>query len=239
VAFGQFVEKTKDTIIYLIREHFKAEGWAYEEMPNMEKFSFYSNDPYETYTRILTRLPDIDQQLPLIAVTVGNASGKSMGFGRLGDYLGMVKDNDGYWYKRYSSAIDMTVNIDVGSEDENTRTQLVDIVAGVFQFYLRDIGWEYNPDPESDDLFQIIFDKVVSIGAEAEIPKPENDGFDKIFTNRVNFDCTFIDYVDRLAEGQGKTGPGVPETHKGPIQVIPDTNPEEGHYYPNLRWTKD
>jgi len=235
MAFGQFVEKTKDTIITLIREQFQQEGWAQEEMPKMEKFSLYSNDPYETFTKVLTSLPDIDQQLPLIAVTIGNAIGRDLGVGRYGDFLGMVKDDEGWWYKRYSAAVNMTVNIDIGSEDENTRTELVDIVIGLFQFYLRDRMWEYNSPPESEDLFQIIFDKFVNVMGESEIPRPEGDQFDKIFVNRISFGCVCIDYVDRLAEGQGKTGPGVDEAHKGPITVIADPDPPVS----NLRWTKD
>ena len=231
MAFGNFIENAKKTIINLIRDQFKDEGWAYEEMPKMEKFNFYSKDPYETFVRALTSLPDIDQQLPLIAVTVGSSVGIPMGIGISGDYIGMVTDDDGYYYKRYSCAVNMTINIDIGSEDENTRTELVDIVLGLFQFYMRERGWEYNPPEDSEDMFQIIFDKIVNVMGENEIPKPEGDVYDKIFVNRLSFNVTMIDYVDRLAAGQGKTGPGVDEAHKGPISVEPDPDGQTGETY--------
>ncbi len=237
-AFGKYTENAKDQIINLIRDQFKAQGFQQAEMPTMEKFNFYSEDPYETFVRVLTSLPDIDQQLPLVAVTVGTATGSPMGIGYGGDYVGMVVDDNGYYHKRFSSRLNMTMNIDVGTEDTNTRSEITDIVISIIQFYLRDVAWELNAPEETGDLWQMIFDREINVTGEQEVPKPEADPEDKIYINRISFNVIYIDYVDRLAEGQGKTGIGVDEAHKGPITVVPDTSPDEGYYHPNLRWTK-
>jgi hypothetical protein len=239
-AFGKYTENAKDQIINLIRDQFKIQGIAQEEMPTMEKFNFYSDDPYETFVRVLVSLPDIDQQLPLVAVTIGTAAGLPMGIGIGGDYVGMFQDSDGYYQKIYSSRVNMTINVDVGTEDTNTRSEITDIILSIIQFYLRDSAWELNAPEESTDAWQMIFDREINLSGEQQIPKPEADPEDKIYVQRMSFNVTYIDYVSRLAAGQGKTGPGVPESHKGPIQVVPDTNPPPPeHYYPNLRWTKD
>lgn len=234
MSFGRFIERTKDTVIMLIREQFEKQGMAFDEMPTMEKFNFYSADPYETFVKIHTILPDIDQHLPLISVTVGSSVGRNLGFGIRGDFLGMVRDSDGYYYLRYSSVSEMTVNIDIGTDDENTRTELTDVIIGLFQFYMRERGWEYTPPETEEDLYQIIFDKVVSVTGESEIPRPESDQDDKIYVNRLSFNVMYVSYVDRLAAGQGKLGPGIDEQHRGPIQVLPDPDPPIG----NLRWEK-
>ena len=74
-GFGKYTENAKDQVINMIRDQFRTQGFAQSEMPTMEKFNFYSDDPYETFVRVLTSLPDIDQQLPLVAVTIGTATG--------------------------------------------------------------------------------------------------------------------------------------------------------------------
>ena len=101
---------------------------------------------------------------------------------------------------------------------------------------MRDSAWELNAPEDSEECWQMIFDRDLSLSGEQEIPKPEADPEDKIYVQRMSINVIYIDYVSRLAPGQGKTGPGVPESHKGPVTVVPDVT--DPGYHPTMRWIK-
>ncbi len=104
--------------------------------------------------------------------------------------------------RRYMSA-DMTINIDVISDDLNTKQELADLVYSYFTYYLERryfqlLGRSYferGLDPE--EWFHIILNGQFSWSGEVSIPRPGQEGYDRIYSARGSLPVTIIDYLDK------------------------------------------
>ena len=105
---------------------------------------------------------------------------------------------------RYITAGDMSVSIDVVTDDINTRTELSDLVYNFFTFYLEKrkfqlIGRSYqsrNVDPE--EWFHIIFQNQFSWSGELNTNRHGGgETYDYIFANRGTVPIFACDYIDR------------------------------------------
>lgn len=86
-TFGRLVETVKDVFVIEIQGFFKSRA-RLAEIPNIEKFHFddpmnaeAENDRLLTWTHIILQYPDINQRLPLIAVTTAGGTQKKMSIG--------------------------------------------------------------------------------------------------------------------------------------------------------------
>lgn len=100
---------------------------------------------------------------------------------------------------RYQVTKELTVNIDVGSDSDNGRTEVTDLVSYYFDLRLEEKDMSINGNPKLGQYFQIILKNELTLGGEAEIPRPEGDGLNKIYVNRVSIPVVMIDFVDRPA----------------------------------------
>lgn len=104
---------------------------------------------------------------------------------------------------RYFVAADMVINIDVISDDLNTKQELADLVYSYFAYYMEKrffqlLGRSYferGLDPE--EWFHVIFNGQFSWSGEATVPRPGQEGYDRIYSVRGSIPITIIDYIDK------------------------------------------
>lgn len=85
--FSQLVEAAKNTFVQELRDFFdqkRAEGFL-AEVPTIEKYAAPQvrtdqDDPYETAVNLIRAFPDIEQQLPLVAVTTASGAERKPSF---------------------------------------------------------------------------------------------------------------------------------------------------------------
>ena len=98
---------------------------------------------------------------------------------------------------RYQASKDLVVNIDIGTDDDNQRTELTDLLSYFFELRLEERDFHFSGNTEKGQNFQIVLKNELTLGGESEISRPEGDGFDKIYVNRLSIPITIIDYIDR------------------------------------------
>lgn len=134
--------------------------------------------------------------------------------GDLNTIFGIVADtrddsNDHPPLNRFYYSMNLNVGLDVGAESENTRKELMDLLIVFMQFYMVDRDFQFfgaanMPDQNGEIIpqpFQIILGESQSKSGEAEIPRPEGDGTQKIFVDRYVVPVTMFQFVDRPVIG--------------------------------------
>jgi hypothetical protein len=121
---------------------------------------------------------------------------------------------------RYQIAANMTIGIDLGTESENERRELTDLVnyfftlevdkrrktflgRSIFDDEFQQIPYPGLPPPAGlQENYQITLLDKHSWSGEAELPRQSGSGEqqDLIYINRLNVPITIIDYVDRLLQ---------------------------------------
>ena len=104
---------------------------------------------------------------------------------------------------RYYDAADMTINIDIVSDDINTRTELADLVRNFFTYSMEKrrfqfLGRSYfteGLDPE--EWWHIILNRKFAWSAEINTPRPGGAQYDYIYAKRGSIPITMIDYMDK------------------------------------------
>lgn len=115
---------------------------------------------------------------------------------------------------RYQMAKNLTINIDIGAEDENQRREIGDLVDYFLQLDMDDRGKTFFgrsvfdiefPDPEN---FQVILLEKAAISGEVEVPRTPGSGEakDLIYALRMSIPITIIDYNDREIVGTARRG---------------------------------
>lgn len=105
---------------------------------------------------------------------------------------------------RYQMAKNLTLNLDIGAEDENQRREITDLVDYFLQldmdergkvFYGRSV---FDIDFPGENFQCILLDKA-NITAEVEVPMTPSSGEQKdmIYACRMSIPITIIDYIDR------------------------------------------
>jgi len=110
---------------------------------------------------------------------------------------------------RFQYAMQMTLGLDVGAESENVRKQLVDILGSYLFFYLEERDFTFFGASNMEDAngvitpqrFQIIVGETIAKGGEAEVPRPDGDGTQKIFVDRYSVPVTMLQFLDRPQDG--------------------------------------
>lgn len=104
---------------------------------------------------------------------------------------------------RYFVAADMVINIDVISEELNTKQELADLVYAYFAYYMEKryfqlLGRSYfERDLDPEEWFHIIFNGQFSWSGETTVPRPGQEGYDRIYSVRGSIPITVIDYIDK------------------------------------------
>jgi hypothetical protein len=112
---------------------------------------------------------------------------------------------------RYQIAQNLTIGIDIGTEDENERREITDLVNYFFvlemdkrrkTFLGRSIFDDeyFQPgNPPLQENYQVTLLDKHSLAGEAEIPRQSgsSEQQDLLYINRMNVPVTIIDYVDR------------------------------------------
>jgi hypothetical protein len=105
---------------------------------------------------------------------------------------------------RYMSSHDMTVTLVIGSEGENIRSELSDVLTQFFTLVLDDRqftlwGRSFFSNVPDETYQLIIKDESVGLTGEQEVPRPD-DPARKIYLNRLNVPITLIQYIDRTVQ---------------------------------------
>lgn len=156
----------------------------------------------EGYLRISTGGPCAVSTPNYIEITDGdNKLLELLGFS-LGDsdtYL----NTDNPPKNRYGLAADMSINIDVISDDINTRTELADLVYNYFTFYMEKrrfqlLGRSYfDRDQDPVEWYHISFNNQFSWASEMTIPREGGEQYEKIYAVRGSVPIFIEDFVDR------------------------------------------
>jgi len=110
--------------------------------------------------------------------------------------------------RRHAVAGDATINIDVVSDDLNTRTALADLVWDFFTFYMsrhffQILGRSYDdPDLTPPEWYQIILKREFAWAGEYNVPRAGGDQLAHIHSVRGSVPLTIVDFIDRqVTEG--------------------------------------
>jgi hypothetical protein len=105
---------------------------------------------------------------------------------------------------RFVQGMNLAVQIDVYTEDENTRGELVDLVTSFFSFFLEQRHYtfagraDFGSTTAPTEFYQIVIQPPVRASAEAEVPRTV-DGVGKLYVNSFTVEVTTTMYVDREA----------------------------------------
>lgn len=113
-------------------------------------------------------------------------------------------------YNRYHQATSLDIAMEIVAEDENVRTELVDLVWAFFTFYMdeRDymfLGRSIFDESIPNETYQVIIKPDPSMAGENEVPRPGGDERDKLYVNRINVSVTTLWYSDRAVVGSTGT----------------------------------
>jgi hypothetical protein len=111
-------------------------------------------------------------------------------------------DTDNKVNRRYYISADMSINIDVISDDINTKQELADLIFGFFAFYMEQrrfefIGRSYTDKDIEDEWFHMILENKFSWSSELARPRPGVEGYNYIYAVRGTVPFIMIDYLDR------------------------------------------
>ena len=138
-------------------------------------------------------------------LTFENSSGVAESFedatwfvGLYDDYLNPLRPP----MERFHHNDKCTVQIGVFTEDANQRTELTDLVKAKFQFNMEEKFFSLQgrglfSEDYPDEHWQISLSSEVQYGGEADFPRPNGDGKDKIYQGLVTIPCTLIWCIDR------------------------------------------
>ena len=106
-------------------------------------------------------------------------------------------------YKRYAVAGDMTINLDVISDDLNTRTALADLVYDFFTFYLSDRMYQLqgrsylDPSQDPPEWFQLVFERKFTWSGEYSTPRQGGEQEAHVYSVRGSVPLMAFDYINR------------------------------------------
>lgn len=113
---------------------------------------------------------------------------------------------------RYGMAFDLSAQIDVICEDENTRGEVVDLVLSFFAFFLENKYFTFygrstfSGETVTGEHYQVVLNPPMRAAAENEYPRP-GDSSGKVYVNSFNVDATVSMYLDREVYFPGTTTP--------------------------------
>lgn len=113
---------------------------------------------------------------------------------------------------RYAMAGDVNVQIDVYTEDPNTRTEIVDLVQSFFGFFLEEKFFTFmgrtgfSGQTAPNEFYQVVINPPMNLAGETEVPRP-NDATNKVHCNSFALSTTISMYIDREVYFPGTTTP--------------------------------
>lgn len=132
--------------------------------------------------------------------------------------------------QRFGVAADMTINLDVISDDMNTRTQLADLVFDFFTFYNDRNYYQFqgrsylNDAIDPPEWYQIIFERKFSWSGEYNRARQGGEQKSYIYSIRGSVPLTAVDYIDR-AVNRGDA------TFVQPVNIINTDELPTGDYF--------
>ncbi len=114
-------------------------------------------------------------------------------------------------FQRHAVCADITINLDVVTDELNTRTALSDLVFDFFSFYLADqlyqiTGRSYeDPGLDPSEWYQIIMKREFAWAGEYNKPRQGGEQWSYIHSVRGSVPLTIVDYIDRPVNRGGAT----------------------------------
>lgn len=210
VVQGQFdspSERVKSILVEELRSYFrlKRSQYAQAEKPNVARFGVYGDPDAsdDSAVQIDTALPHADQRIPCVMLLALSGTEKKMGIGR--QVVHTYHDTiTGLPMMREAVGMDVTATFEITAGDTNTRSQLVDHVVAYFGQYAEESEFAFLGNAQTDErgdqnLYQIIVKNKLNVGGESDVPRPEGEGFERLYINKITVPFLFVDYIDREA----------------------------------------
>ena len=203
-GFAAWTERAKDIVVTELEQYFSLlfTDNVLKEKPIIEKYGLAGQTSIDSFVNIFTTMPHEQQRIPFIAVMSSPGTERKLGIGR--QVISTFRDPDtGLPTKREAVGGDMTIVIEIASVDTNMRSELTDLVFSFFTMYMEERLFSFLGDANTDtqtgdqNLYQLILKSQASIQGETQAPRPQGEGFQQIYYNRITVPIIFIDYVDR------------------------------------------
>jgi len=175
------------------------------ELVNAIKFQalYYTPEATPTGTlRLKTGGPCAQSSPNYIEVTGGDtACLTALGF-TLGD-SDIYTNTERPPKNRYALAGDLTINIDVVSDDINTRGELTDLVYQFFGYYMEKRNFEFigrsfqEEGLDFDEFYHIILNGQFAWSSEMNTVRPGGEQKDYIYAQRGSVAVSTIDFIDK------------------------------------------
>ncbi len=104
---------------------------------------------------------------------------------------------------RYGMMAELTINLDVITDDLNERGEMSDLVQTFFTFWMEKrmfqlLGRSYLDDAITpSEWYHVIFKGEFSWGGEINVPRLGGELYDYIYANRGSIPVTVVDFIDR------------------------------------------
>lgn len=166
-------------------------------------------------------------------VTFANPDGQTEGSWSGSWFIGIRDDSKNAArppLNRYAWSMNLSVEIQILAEDENVRTDLVDLVGSFLMFHLEErrfvfLGRSVLSEDVQGEHFQITVKPGIRAGSEQEVQRSD-DGRDKVYVANFTVDVTTTMYLDR--EVQHPSALGSPWTITSDDLSYDETLPLDG-----------
>lgn len=118
---------------------------------------------------------------------------------------------------RYGMSFDLSCQIDVYAEDDNTRTEIIDLILSFFGFFLEQKFFTFmgragfSGQTTQGEFYQIVLIPPMQSAQEAEIPRGGEDKSGFVYANSFTINLTTTMFIDRELYFPGTNTPFVVE----------------------------
>lgn len=172
----------------------------FKEIEFLDSFPTDKEDARSSWVQIIDKFPNIENHLPMIAISSvsgdlkKNTFGPSMQTWNTTDAEGNPK---GSWLIGILG--DLNVSIDIGCAGPNERSDLTDALSNFLLIYAMKYQNQLFPDSNHTEHWKITLPDSVSLGGESEIPRGD-DGKDRVYISNLSVQIKYEDFIERELE---------------------------------------
>lgn len=198
--WGRIVKTTKNAIMSGFRDYLKFyDEIQFKEIKWLEEFpTDKEEDSRSGWVQIIDKYPKIDQHLPMIAISSATGTVRKVNIGNSVSQTSVKKDANGNIVGSWDIGLyaDLSISIDIGAMDANSRTDLTDAISNFILIYSEKYQNQLFPKYGTGDRWKITLPDTVDIAGESEIPRGD-DGIDRIYISNLSFNVLFEDFIQR------------------------------------------
>jgi hypothetical protein len=200
--WGKIIKTTKNALMVAFRDFLKMyDEVQFKEIEFLEEFPSDQKDSRNAWVQIIDKFPQIDQHLPMIAISSASGTIKKTSFGLSAGSSCTRVNEQGKLIGAWDIGIraQLTVSIDIGCAGHNERTNLTDALSHFILIYSEKYQNQLFPPVNSPERWKIVLPNQVDHGGESEIPRSD-DGVDRVYISSLSFQIDFEDWITREIE---------------------------------------